>query len=167
MLRSVVSATWCRILLSVSHSKNSHLFEDGIIKLLLLTSQILSQVANTEFQFHKNRQKELPFSRSIDIVIMSENTAEPMILLRPQNTDDTSGVCYGEIFANTERHGLTHNVTIFSRCIIDSRVHWWDLIQEKLTQETIMNSLFRTLNSGFQPQDICERTCIDCACTHF
>ena len=64
-----------------------------------------------EFQFYKNCQKKLPFCRSIDILTMSENIAEPNVRARPQDTDNTRGMCYGQTFLYTEGHGLTHDVT--------------------------------------------------------
>lgn len=34
--------------------------------------------------------------------------AEPSVWLRPRDTDNTSGVCYGQTFLHIERHDLTH-----------------------------------------------------------
>lgn len=55
-------------------------------------------MANIQFQFYKDCPKKLPFSKSTEIVKMSENTTEPPILLRSQDTDNTSGMCYAETY---------------------------------------------------------------------
>lgn len=80
-------------------------------------------MANIEFQFSKNCQKKLPFSRNTDIAIVSENMGKPSVWLRCQDTDNTGGLCYIETCLDTERHGLTHNETESSKCKLAPRIN--------------------------------------------
>lgn len=111
-------------------------------------------MANIEFQFYKNCQKKLPFSRSTDIDIMSENRDVPTILLRPQ---DAHAMLLWVIFINREAQFKAQCDWIFTMqtspkrfnlpCGICFRKIWYRKQFTKFTHYLEIFNLFNFLTS--------------------